>query len=380
VHVAVIATNYPPHRGGVEQHLAALGRRLVARGVRCTVVCLGAEPAERVEDGVTVRTLRRRLDLGHVLAVPDPGAWRRTTRDLSQAGVTHISTHTRFFPMSLLGVRLAARLGVPSVHTEHGAGSVRTGRAAMDRGAELVDRTMGRRVLSRATTVLAVSARSAQFVNDLSGRTAEVIGNAVDLSAWRPAGPAGPPAPPAPQRRLVFAGRLAREKGWAEFLDVVESVRDIEGVSGVVAGDGSDLAAVRRAVTDRQLAGLVQVAGPLDTAELARQLAGAVYVNPSRAAEGFQLTQLEAAAAGAQVVTYDVGVARELAASGAPVTVVPDGDVAALARAARAALTDPQVAATPEQLRQWDWETLADRYIGVLQRVSVQAPGAQGRG
>ncbi|MDP9220026.1 MAG: glycosyltransferase family 4 protein [Actinomycetota bacterium] len=374
MHVAVIATNYPPHRGGVEQHLAALGRRLVARGVRCTVVCLGADPAERVEDGVTVRTLRRRLDLGQVLAVPDPAAWRRTTRDLSRAGVTHISTHTRFFPMSLLGVRLAARLGVPSVHTEHGAGSVRTGRAAMDRGAELVDRTLGRRVLSRATTVLAVSARSAQFVNDLSGRTAEVIGNAVDLAAWRPA------EPPAPQRRLVFAGRLAREKGWADFLDAVESVRDLQGVSAVVAGAGADLPAVRRAVADRQLAGLVHVAGPLETAELAQQLAGAVYVNPSRAAEGFQLTQLEAAAAGAQVVTYDVGVARELAASGAPVIVVPDGDVAALARATRAALTDPQPAATPEQLRQWDWETLADRYLDVLQRVSVPTLDAQGRG
>lgn len=380
MHVAVIATNYPPHQGGVEQHLAALGPRLVARGVACTVVCLGDEAGVRDDRGVTVRTLRRRLDLGGVLAVPDPAAWRRTTRDLAGAGVTHIATHTRFFPMSLLGIRLAQRLGRPGVHTEHGAGHVHTGRAAVDRAAALVDSTMGRQVLVRATAVLAVSERTAAFVQELAGRTAEVIGNATDLSVWRPA------VQPAPARRLVFAGRLAREKGWPEFLrvvaavhagDVARGVRDP--LDAVVAGAGDDLEAVRRAVAGLGLDDVVRVVGHLDGPVLAAELAGAVYVNPSRAAEGFQLTQLEAAAAGARVVTYDVGVAGELAAVGAPVIVVPVGDVDALTEGVRDALTRPRPPAPREALSRWDADAFTDRYLAVLQRVSM-SPTVRGDG
>ena len=380
MHVAVIATNYPPHKGGVEQHLAALGPRLVARGVACTVVCLGDEAGVRDDHGVTVRTLRRRLDLGGVLAVPDPAAWRRTTRDLATADVTHVATHTRFFPMSLLGIRLAGRLGLPAVHTEHGAGHVHTGRLAVDRAAALVDSTMGRQVLLRATEVLAVSERTAAFVQGLAGRTAEVIGNATDLSVWRPG------TQPAPARRLVFAGRLAREKGWPEFLRVVAAVHADDrarGVTGpldaVVAGAGDDLDAVRRMVSALGLDRLVRVVGSLEPPDLAAELAGAVYVNPSRAAEGFQLTQLEAAAAGAQVVTYDVGVAQELAAAGAPVTVVPSGDERALTAAASVALARPQPAVSAPALARWDAEAFADRYLAVLQRVSAAPPSREVR-
>jgi glycosyltransferase involved in cell wall biosynthesis len=257
---------------------------------------------------------------------------------------------------------------------------VHTGRAAVDRAAALVDSTMGRQVLVRATAVLAVSQRTAAFVQELAGRTAEVIGNATDLSVWRPV------VQPAPARRLVFAGRLAREKGWPEFLRVVAAVHADDVARGVtdpldavVAGAGDDLEAVRRAVAGLGLDDVVRVVGHLDGPALAAELAGAVYVNPSRAAEGFQLTQLEAAAAGAQVVTYDVGVASELAAVGAPVIVVPVGAVDALTEGARDALARPRPPAPREALSRWDADAFTDRYLAVLQRVSM-SPTARGDG
>ena len=99
----------------------------------------------------------------------------------------------------------------------------------------------------------------------------------------------------------------------------------------------------------------------------ANPLEGAVYVNPSVAAEGFQLTQLEALLAGAAVVGYDVGVARELEASAVgDVVVVPRGGRAALAEAALAAVGRPPSPPTRDQVLRWDWGTVADDYAALL--------------
>lgn len=361
-HVLFVVTNYPPHRGGVEQHVSSLAHRLVARGAAATVVCLGDEDGVRDDDGVLVHTLRRRLDVGDVLALPEPLAWRRLAGSLAD-GVTHVSTHTRFFPMSWLGLRLARRAGVPVVHTEHGSDHVRTPSAVVNAGALTVDRTMGRAVLRGATEVLAVSDRVADFVRRLSGREAEVFGNGVDVAAWRGADP----VEPAP--RLVFVGRLVDEKGWRAFLDVAARLAgEVPGLTAVLAGDGPRRAEVEAEVRRHDLGGVVQVLGMVDHAELARRLHGGVYVNPTTAAEGFQTTQIEALAAGARVVSYDVAGARMLRDAGAPLAVVTPGDEQTLLTEVRRELLAPSPAATMQSLAPWDWEVLTDRYLQVLAR------------
>ena len=175
-HLLVVATNFAETHGGVEVHLAELLPRLVARQTRVTLAYLGAERRRWDADGVEVLALRRRLDLKDVIGLPDPRDWRALVdrvRALPAEGrVTHVATHTRFFPMSLLGVRLGHRLGTPVVHTEHGAGSVVTGSALVRAGSAAIDRTMGRQVLRGADVVLAVSQATASFVQDLSGRAA----------------------------------------------------------------------------------------------------------------------------------------------------------------------------------------------------------------
>ena len=361
-HVLFVVTNYPPHRGGVEQHVSSLAHRMVAHGAAATVVCLGDEQGVRVDDGVVVHTLRRRLDVGEVLALPEPMAWRRAVRELTP-GITHVSTHTRFFPMSWLGMRVAHRAGVPLVHTEHGSDHVRTPSAVVNAGALTVDRTMGRAVLRGATDVLAVSDRVADFVQRLSGRGAEVFGNGVDVAQWRGTGVVEPTP------RLVFVGRLVDEKGWRAFLEVVSVLhREVPDLTAVLAGDGPRRAEVESEVRRRDLAGVVQVAGLVDHARLAGHLRGGVYVNPTTAAEGFQTTQIEALAAGARVVSYDVAGAVTLRDAGAPLTVITSGDEEALLAAVRREVADPSPPATMEALAPWDWDVLTERYLQVLAR------------
>jgi glycosyltransferase involved in cell wall biosynthesis len=363
LHVLFVVTNYPPHQGGVEQHVAALARELTRQGMQASVVCLGDEPGVRQDGDVSVHTVRRRLDVADVLALPGPGDWMLFARELAET-VTHISTHTRFFPMSMLGVRLGRRAGLPVIHTEHGADFVTTPSWIINLGARQVDRSAGVWVLRQATEVLSVSRRVSEFVSRLSGRPSAVIGNGVHLEEWLP------PEPPAAASRLVFVGRVVEEKGWRVFLDVVESLQDIPNLEAVVAGDGPQRGELAQEVRRRGLEGTVRLPGSVDHTMLAAYFRGAVYVNPSTAAEGFQLTLLESLAAGARVVTYDVGVAGELRDSGMPVSMVALKDRLALESAAREELFHPSPPASHTSLRSWDWSCVADRYIEVLRTTS----------
>ena len=378
-HLLVVATNFAESLGGVEAHLAELGPRLVDRGFRVTVAYLGRRPARSRAHGMEVISLRRRLDVRGVVALPDPLTWFRFTSEVSKGLLPHgpvtcVATHTRFFPMSALGIRLAHRIRVPVVHTEHGAGSVITSSRLIEASSRLVDQTMGRWVLRSADRVIAVSEESARFMHALGGVDAIVLPNGIDVSRWMPSD--RPDTLPG-RRPLVFVGRVVAEKGWRDFLDVAAAVRLGSGadIPVHVVGDGPDLAEAKLYAAKRSVP--VTWHGRLDPADIVPLLRGSVYVNPSVAAEGFQLTQLEALVAGASVVTYEVGVASELARSGVgDIAVVPRGDAARLAEAAGRAIARIAAPPTRDQVERWDWDNVAGQYARILRSAtSRRRPG-----
>jgi glycosyltransferase involved in cell wall biosynthesis len=272
--------------------------------------------------------------------------------------------------MSALGAGLARRLSVPLVHTEHGGGFVVSGGGAVEIASRTVDLTMGRRVLRRADRVVAVSEESQNFVRALAGVDSIVVPNGIDVSRWLPR---GDPLPT--PRPLVFVGRLVAEKGWRDFLAVAAAVEAAAGPGRAVhvVGDGADEGAARDHAADLGLS--VHWHGRLDAERIRQLLVGAVYVNPSVAAEGFQLTQLEALVAGAALVSYDVGVARELErARLGDVVVVPQGDLPALTRGALGAVARPPVPTTREEALHWDWESVARRYAAVVRAAAADSP------
>jgi glycosyltransferase involved in cell wall biosynthesis len=373
-HLLVVASNFE-RPGGLEAHLAELYPRVAAEGITTTLVYLGHRPTPRHVDAVQVIKLRRRADFRDVLALPDPAEWRRFVR-AAQAGelpggpITAVATHTRFFPMSALGARLAHRLRVPLVHTEHGGGFVVSGTRAVEVASRAVDVTLGRWVLRRADRVVAVSEESATFVQSLAGVQSTVVPNGIDVDRWLPKNDHVPTPRP-----LVFVGRVVAEKGWRDFLDVAAATREATGVDRPVhvVGDGPD---VGEAQAHAARLGLpARWHGRLDAERIRPLLAGAVYVNPSVAAEGFQLTQLEALVAGAALVSYDVGVARELERAGVgDVVVVPQGDLPALTRATRDAAARPPVLPTRADVLPWDWESVARRYAAVVRAAAADTP------
>ena len=369
-HVLFVVNNYPPHLGGVEQHVQQLASCLVTDGQRATVVTLAATASDQMENGVRVIRLRSHFPIASVISFPGFGAGRSLAQRLRREGITVVSTHTRFFPMSFVGVRLARKLKVPSIHTEHGAGPVQSPSILIASAARIVDLVMGRHILRRASAVLAVSDEVADFVAGLSGRASTVFLNAINAEDWL-----------LPGRRerqsdgsikLSFLGRLVPGKGWETFLDLAAAVAsrpEYRDVRIEVLGDGPDMAELLARVKRYGLEAQTRVHGHANVAAIREALTGSVLVNPTELAEGFQITLIEAAAVGCQIVSYPAPAVTHLLAHGAPVRLVADRSPAGLLAAVFEALEDPLPAMDDALLSQWGWPIRAAEYRGIVDGV-----------
>jgi glycosyltransferase involved in cell wall biosynthesis len=174
---------------------------------------------------------------------------------------------------------------------------------------------------------------------------AEVVCNGVDLTAFQPSSRS------AARRALgldadaplaVCVGRLAWLKGQDQLLAAWPSIVERAPAARLaLVGDGPLKQRWRAGAPDS-----VVWCGHSDrTADW--YAAADVVVLPSRA-EGMALVPLEAMACGRSVVAFDVGGVRQSVADAG--TVVPAGDVAALADAVAARLADPGLAGWEGQL------------------------------
>ena len=161
---------------------------------------------------------------------------------------------------------------------------------------------------------------------------------------------AAPPLPALPTRSdareqlrvdgptLAFAGRITRQKA----LDVAfDALARVDGVTFLVAGEGPDLADVRRAASDRGLDGRVRFVGPLDREGVLTLFRAADASLLSSSWENFPHTVVEALAVGTPVIATSVGGVPEVVHDDANGLLVPAGDGEALAAAIRRLVGEP---------------------------------------
>lgn len=203
------------------------------------------------------------------------------------------------------------------------------------------------------------------------GTVVEVIPNGVEEAAFA--------AEPAPPEQLAFLGRLDNEqKGCDLLLDIYAEIRRRLSSSSPplhVVGDGPDERWLRQRVASLGLGSSVVFRGRIDGEEKYRILASShALLMPSRH-ETFGMVAVEAQAAGAPVVAFDVGPLREVAGGGGAV-LVPPFDVHAFAAEAVGLVGDPVAADRRRRLgrewaRRYDWGEIArrqeDHYLRALQ-------------
>jgi glycosyltransferase involved in cell wall biosynthesis len=301
VHVRLVTWDDDPPVGGQGRYARELRAALAARGLKVSTSAGRGAHAVRFPR----LTGRGHLDMSIRLNA-DPRLLLGGGPDL-----VHLSGGPG-------GLQLVRRLPVPVVFTAHHTYRQAHGRQSLQRALSPLEAAGYR----RAAAVAAVSAATAQAVRDLGvpPERVRVISPGVRLGDA-----------PAPVERepgsMLFVGRLEPEKGPLDAIDAMQRVaRGVPGARGLVVGAGSleDVVCARTSADDR-----ISVRSHLSDDELAAEYRRAQVVLMPSQFEGLGLVALEAMAAGAAVVGYDVvGLRDTIGGHGG---LVPAGNVGELA-------------------------------------------------
>lgn len=369
LHVGFVVNNFPPHIGGVQQHVLALSQELVRLGAKVTVATLGPVPGRLSYPGIDIIEVKCTPPLGGILAWPYPGTSRRLVREFHSRGVNVVSVHTRFFPFTFIGVRIARRLNVPSILTEHGSDFVRGVSPVVSAGSRVVDLTFGRYALRHADHVLAISSATQQFVSRLARVPSSVFFNAIHTAEFRPETLAT-----APPRKIVFLGRLVQGKGWERIFDIANALTsDYPELEIHVVGDGPDRERAHQSAQASIACDRITIHGFLDASEFRGLLANSILINPTVLAEGFQTTLLEAVASGASIVSTRVAAAEFLETLGAPVVLRDYEDTAGWISAVRALIQTPPPPLDEALLKEFDWQERAQQFLSLATDLASQS-------
>lgn len=129
---------------------------------------------------------------------------------------------------------------------------------------------------------------------------------------------------------LIYVGRVIRAKGLFLLINVLSELRSMTWHLSIV-GDGEDLSALSKKVTDLNLTNQVTFLGKLTHSEAMKTLLQAdIFLLPSIRIEGLPMVLIEAMFAGLPVIATDVGGNADAVADGKTGYLVKSGSEAAL--------------------------------------------------
>ena len=368
--VLMIASRYFPHRGGLETVVNEVAKQLKWGGHSIAIITNrypNRLPKREWIDGIDVTRFQ--------FLYPRLGYLKSGRIDLWLAGFL-------YFPLTLVQLFVLILRFQPDVVNLHYLGSpgfflwllqplLRFRLVVSLHGGDVdgepfqskFNRWLFHVVLRRAHKVTACSRALLDQAVALEPQIAsksQVIHNGVDVDLFANAQPS------AHQRLYLLAvGQLERHKGFDVLVSAFARVSlDCPNLDLLIAGNGSQRAALETQIQAAKLNEHVKLLGAVDRAQVASLMRGSLaVVIPSRR-EPFGIVGLEAMAAGKRIIATRVGGLIE-ALDGALVTWIGMDDVHGLADALESQL---RAGAGIEQKRPAvrDWTIVADEYSRVL--------------
>jgi glycogen(starch) synthase len=404
--VLMLSWEYPPVVvGGLGRHVHALATRLAGQGHEVVVLCrheAGTDalthPTEHtVHEGV--RLVRVAEDPTHLTFEKDLVAWTlEMGHAMIRAGLSLLGAwrpdvvHAHDWLVTHPAIALASHAGVPLVATMH---ATEAGRHSgwlsqpLNQQIHSVEWWLANRADALITCSAAMRAEVAHLF-EVEPDDLRVLHNGIEPRGWRvPAdlvrqtrkrhSPHGEPL-------VLYFGRLEWEKGVQDLVTALPRIRATHrGTRLVVAGRGRQAAALVTLARKQRVARSVDFVGHLSDKDLVACLAAAdVVVLPSRY-EPFGIVALEAAAAGAPLVSSTTGGLAEVVIDGETGLSFEPGDVDGLAACVRAVLNDPAAAdrrarrAKSRLTEDFDWHKIAAATADVYRAATVRDHPPLGR-
>ncbi len=381
MNIAIFASAFYPHFGGVEEACRNLALEYERRGHQVTIVTSrhpGTLPAQETIQGVDV--------------------WRFAFElpNSSPAGMAHF---TGQFPKDMAGVlRLLRERKVDLIHVQcvgpngfYALWAARLtklplvvttqGERTMDAG-KLYQKSVTanwtlKQLLKRADYVTACSEQTLedarQFAHSpLSGKSRPVY-NGISLDEFD----AGLVSYSHPRPYLFAIGRVVPQKGFDVLIDAYArlSARLADAPDLLIAGDGAERENLQKRVGELGLTDRVHLIGFADRPTAVSLFRGCeMFILPSRH-EPQGIVNLEAMACAKPVIASRVGGVPEIVQDGVTGLLVPGEDAAALAQALESLLADPDraralgEAGRARVVAEFTWPRIADQYFEIYNAV-----------
>jgi glycogen synthase len=372
----MLSWEYPPVViGGLGRHVHHLATSLAAAGHE--VVVLSRRPfdtdpsthptTDEVHEGV--RVVAAAQDPHEFTFSTDMMAWtlamgHSMIRAGLSPGFTPDVVHAHDWLVAHPAVALAEFFDVPLISTLHATEAGRHGGWINGRVSRQVH-ALESWLAHESDALITCSASMRDEITTLFGPNLpeiQVIRNGIEVARW----PFAERKKHADPGRLLYFGRLEYEKGIHDLIAALPRIRRTHpGTTLTIAGEGTQLDWLVEEARRHRVLKATTFLGHLDHASLLSALHDADAVVLPSHYEPFGIVALEAAAAGAPLVTSNVGGLGEAVIDGQTGMSFAPRDIAGLATAVRAVLDDPDaaqrraVAARERLTSDFDWHTVA---------------------
>ena len=378
--ILFFSAQYLPTVGGVERYTWNLALRTVRAGHRAVVVTSalpGLPDRETDPDGIEIIRLPVWPVMKGRFPVVRPAGAAALERAMEERKPDFCVIQTRMYTQSILAARAARRQGVPAIVIDHSTGYMPVGGGAVGLAGRLYEQLACGLIRRTGPDFYGVSAAVCRWLKTFGITAKGCLPNAVDPEALQREAAQRPMdwrtrlGLSADTRLVLFVGRLIPEKGAAA---LAEAVQGLPGTVLVAAGDGPDrsrlqeLGAVAAGAVPHRM--VVQLLNQAD-----------VYCLPTRYAEGFPTTLLEAAACGCPILCTPTAGTEELLPGPAYGTLLEDTSPQTIRAALKTLLDDPDTArekaraARSNLCAHFTWDAVFARIMAIAQEKTKERAG-----
>ena len=348
----VFSAQYLPHMGGVENYTYNLAKQLTEMGHQTVVVTSKTEETPEYEqmNGAEVFRLPSAglMNGRYPVLCLNPEKKSKVIKKLKSYSFDLVIVNTRFYPMSIFGVRFGKKNRIPTIVIDHGTSHLSVHNPFFDclgAGWEHFLTFVGRRYCNY---YFGVSKATNKWLEHFGIHGNGTLYNAID---WERAQDLIHNSEnnfrekngiPHNAVIVVFTGRLIEEKGIKQLISAMEMInREREDTYLVLAGDG-DLSDY---VENHRSARIIPT-GRIDEKEIYNLLlASDIFCLPS-VSEGFPTSLLEAAVCGCYLITTERGGSKELITGSKYGTIISEGTTELVYHAVKSVLDEEEIRRT----------------------------------
>ena len=287
---------YLPHLGGVERYTAGMISEL-KKYYRIVLVTSNAynEANYEKKDGIEIYRLDTHILFKNRLPIlRHNSANKKILSELKALDIANVICNTRYYGITLMGLKLAREKNITPIIIDHSSGYV----------VEPYEKFMLKRINRYSPKYYAVSLETANWLKKIGIKTEGIFYNSVE-----------------PQKnfkksrtkeiRLIYAGRLMKEKGLEYIIDSFADLSKKYKLSLKIVGSGP----LADKISKKNIPNMAFL-GPLEHDRVLEEFRNSdIFLFPTMYPEGFPTVILEAAESKCAIIATDKGGTKELITS-----------------------------------------------------------------